>query len=225
MPFLDADDVEDEVIKHYAVIQLDAGLVEETKRQLEERLERQRKQMLRSVKRQEPRLSRLSHERAKLLHAYYKGLLSDDELFKAEQARISREIEEVNYVLAAKNFEVAEAEELITMALDMVPNIQAAYKRSPDEVRRKSNHTFFERIIVDADGVRRSELTEGFAAIAAQAFATQYEKEMPEPVFLGRRPGLFAQRRVRSGWLSWGAGAPLGRRISGPNRTTWRRHR
>ncbi|MGH2554570.1 MAG: recombinase family protein, partial [Actinomycetota bacterium] len=81
LPFLPADDVEDRVVDHYAIIQLDQELVEETKSQLRERLERQRKLALRTVKRQEARLSRLSHERIKLLHAYYNGLLPDDDLF------------------------------------------------------------------------------------------------------------------------------------------------
>ncbi|MBA3552880.1 MAG: hypothetical protein H0W27_08445 [Actinobacteria bacterium] len=115
------------------------------------------------------------------MHAYYKGLFPDDELFKAEQARISREIEQANQVVAVKNFEFAEIEEIITKALDIASNFQTAYNGAPEEVRRRFNHTFFERIFVDTDGVMRSQLTEGFAAVAAAAFATRYEREMPEP--------------------------------------------
>lgn len=185
LPYLLADDVEDHVVEHYGIIQLEPQVVGITKSELNEQLERQRLQLVRTVKRQQAKLTRLSHERTKLLHAYTQGLFEDELLFKSEQARISREIEEANQTVALKSLEFTGIKGIIIDALELATNFRSAYRGAPDELRRKFNHTFFIRILVDQDRVVRSELTEGFAAVAAQAFASRYQRALPEPILSG----------------------------------------
>ncbi len=184
LPFLAADDVDDWVIDHHSIIELDPGLIGEVRNKLRAELEQGRKQGQRLLKRESAKLSRLSHERTKLMHAYYQKLIPD-ELLLEEQERISRGIEEANQALAFRAVEFQEIEAAVTEALEIASDCQRAYKEAPADVRRLFNHTFFKKIFVDTDRIAGADLTDEVALIMGDEIAARFERELPQALLSG----------------------------------------
>jgi hypothetical protein len=54
-------------------------------------------------------------------------------------------------------------------ALDLVENCYEAYRRAPDDIRRRFNQAFFERVVVDQDTEVTAELAEPFRSLSETA--------------------------------------------------------
>ncbi len=198
LPFLPADDVDDWLVTDLKIIPLDQALVEETRDKFRLELERDRKQGQRILKREGTKLARLSNERTKLMHAFYQKLIPD-ELFRDEQQRISRGIEEANRAMTLTTFEFEEIEAAVTEALEIAADCERAYKEAPADVRRLFNHTFFKKIFVDTDRVAGSELTDEIALIMGDEIAARFQRELPQALLSGMglsKTGLVEVRGV-----------------------------
>jgi hypothetical protein len=181
LPYLAADDVEDQMVEHYNIIEIAMSQIPAIKKKLRAKLDTNTKQRDRMVKRAQVRLSRLTHEKDKLLHAYYRELI-DDEQFKPEQDRIGREIKDAHDALAEQDVEFAEVEGIITRALEVAADCQRAYLKAPDVLRQKLNQLFFRNIEIDKDGIARTELTDEMSILIGEEIAPRFERERRELV-------------------------------------------
>jgi site-specific DNA recombinase len=97
-------------------------------------------------------LTKLTDERAKLLHAHYAGAVPLD-LLKTEQERISREIGQAEQALGAATIWFEEIEATIREALDLVGDCAETYRKATPLVRRQFNQAFFNKILIDGQEV------------------------------------------------------------------------
>jgi hypothetical protein len=144
-------------------------------RTLRKKLDANTHQRDRTVKRAQTRLTRLNHERDKLLHAYYRELIDDDQ-FKAEQERIKGEIADATDALADQEIKFTQVEKIVTRALELAADCQGAYARAPDELRQKMNQLFFKRLEVDLDGIARTELTDEMSILIGEEIAPRFQR-------------------------------------------------
>jgi len=97
------------------------------------------------------RLRQLANEREKLLRAYYADAI-DVAILKREQARINAEVADAESQLAVDGEKLAQAKQIIDLALDLAENCAASYRKAKPEVRKMWNRAFFDTIRV-RDGV------------------------------------------------------------------------
>jgi site-specific DNA recombinase len=97
------------------------------------------------------RLHQLAAEREKLLRAYYADAI-DVAILKREQARINAEVADAESQLAVDGEKLAQAKQIIDLALELAENCAASYRKAKPEVRKMWNHAFFDTIRV-RDGV------------------------------------------------------------------------
>jgi hypothetical protein len=97
------------------------------------------------------RLRQLASEREKLLRAYYADAI-DVAMLKREQARINAEVAHAESQLAVDGEKLAQAKQIIELALELAENSAASYRKAKPEVRKMWNHAFFDTIRV-RDGV------------------------------------------------------------------------
>ncbi len=154
-------EVERLVAEDYRSVALPPEEIEEIGRQLRESLSSRRKEAEAAEQQLDLRIQRLTDERKKLLHLHYADAVPV-ELFKSEQTRITRELENARQRLAAVSFEFDEIEHNMRRALELARDCHRAYVDAPDSQRRHFNQAFFEKIYVRDDGQVRHELAEPF---------------------------------------------------------------
>jgi len=93
------------------------------------------------------RLRQLATEREKLLRAYYADAI-DVAILKREQARINAEVADAESQLATNGEKLAQAKQIIDLALELAENCAASYRRAKPEVRKMWNRAFFQTIRV-----------------------------------------------------------------------------
>ena len=196
LPYLPGDEVEDQVIEHYALVQIAFDSIPEIKDKLRAMLDTNRKQRDRLTKRAQVRLTRLTHERDKLLHAYYRELVGDEQ-FKAEQDRISSEIKDARKALAEQDIGFSEVEGIISDALEVAVDCQQSYREAPEELRQKLNQLFFKRLRVEVDGIARTHLSDEMTILIGKDIAPRFERARRELVLARIGDGLGNDGRER----------------------------
>jgi site-specific DNA recombinase len=93
------------------------------------------------------RLHQLATEREKLLRAYYADAI-DVAILKREQTRINAEVAEAESQLVNDGEKLAQAKQIIDLALELAENCAASYRKAKPEVRKMWNAAFFETIRV-----------------------------------------------------------------------------
>jgi hypothetical protein len=93
------------------------------------------------------RLRQLANEREKLLRAYYADAI-DVATLKREQARINAEVKEAESQLANDGEKLAQAKQIIDLALDLARDCAAGYRKAKPDVRKMWNQAFFRTIHV-----------------------------------------------------------------------------
>lgn len=66
----------------------------------------------------------------------------------------------------------SELEGNLVSALELLENCYEAYRRAPDDIRRRCNQALFVRILIDQGGEVRSELAQPFEMILTLETAT-----------------------------------------------------
>jgi hypothetical protein len=89
-------------------------------------------------------------------------------LLKTEQARITTEMTaaESRFTDVDNDFKAAEAN--LTKALSLVQECEAAYRDSPDRLRRQFNQAFFKRLPIDDEYKVTGELAEPFETLLGE---------------------------------------------------------
>ena len=165
-PAMPIEQVEVRVADLYRLV----TLTPETIEAIEENLRASLREGARESREAETLLSakrgQLAARSEKLLHAHLDDTISAD-LYRAEQAKINRDLASTEVRLAALQTEFAVLETNLSDALSLVGNCYEAYVRAPDRLRRLFNQAFFERILVDRDDHVEADLAEPVATIVA----------------------------------------------------------
>jgi len=109
----------------------------------------------------------LEANQAKLLDAYYADAVPHS-LFLAEQRRLKAEHAKLVRERKSAAADLAELEQGIREALDLLQDAHATYERSPAHIRKQLNRTLFARILLgpDTDDIR-VELNEPYTTLSA----------------------------------------------------------
>ena len=122
------------------------------------------------------RIQRLDAERHKLLQLHYADAMPVD-LFKEEQQRIARELENARRQLQAVSLEFDTIEDNLNRALELARDCHAAYKAATPKVRRLFNQAFFEKIYIDDDGQVTHDLAEPFRTLLDPRLPSELSEE------------------------------------------------
>jgi site-specific DNA recombinase len=189
------DGVEEAVIEEWARRDLSKAERQDLEAFVLEELQIRRREGDAERKRQEHRIQQLHDERQKLLQAHYAGAIPL-ELLKSEQARITRETEQAERLLAASQLRFGEVAHALQQALDLVENCQATYVSVDARTRRRMNQALFERLVVDEDYVVVAQPSSEYELLlhpevraAARQRAAERERTDPRTYLRVGRPG------------------------------------
>jgi hypothetical protein len=124
-------------------------------------------------------LRQLEEQERKLLRAYYSDRVSP-ELFDEEQARIKREREQAEGIVARLSLQFDDIERTLDLALTLVTDVSDGYRRAHPRVRRLLNQALFEGIDISEEDVDGARL--------AQPFANLLSRELFETVVVSEAP-------------------------------------
>ncbi len=127
------------------------------------------------------RLRRLAKEREKLLRAYYADAI-DVATLKREQARIKADVAEAESQLASDTEKLAQAKEIIDLALDLAKDCAASYLKARPDVRKMWNRAFFHTIRVRDGTIAGSTHEEPFASILGSHKGSMVDPRGFEPL-------------------------------------------
>lgn len=120
---------------------------------------------------QRRRLHTALRQQAKAKEAYYADALSLDE-FKAEQRRISREINDTQRIIERCEAGYADAEQGLGQALSLCANAHALYLAAPADIRRMLNQAVFTELRVRNERLAEPVYTDGFQAVRTISLGT-----------------------------------------------------
>lgn len=152
------------VEQHYADVQLSAADAGQIKQALLDQLASQRSAADQERGFQQQRLHKLAAERKKLLEAFYSDSIPA-ELLKAEQARITSEMEQAKRRLSALSAEFDVIEANLAVAVEFAKHCQQAYLAGTPKERRQINQVVFEKLYVHDDQEVTSSMTEPFRSL------------------------------------------------------------
>lgn len=173
------------VAAYYASVQLSEAEVERLRVYLGDELAKLRVDAERERMEQRQRLGQLEGEQKKLLAAHYADAIPLN-LLKSEQDRLATEIANAEGRLATIEGDFQTAEANLERALTRAGDCAATYEAASGRLRRQLNMAFFERLLVDDEGVVTAELAEPFAALLGEelrrAAVAQADVELREAV-------------------------------------------
>lgn len=109
-------------------------------------------------------LRQLANEREKILRAYYADAI-DVAILKREQARINAEVAEAESQLADDGERLAQAKQIIDVALDLAKDCATRYRKARPDVRQMWNRAFFRVIRVRDGAIASFTYEEPFASL------------------------------------------------------------
>jgi site-specific DNA recombinase len=127
------------------------------------------------------RLRQLANERNKLLRAYYADAI-DVAALKREQARINAEVAEAESRLANDGEKLAQAKQIIDLALDLAKDCAASYQKARPDVRRMWNRAFFHTIRVRDGTIADVRYEEPFASLLGSHNGSMVDPRGFEPL-------------------------------------------
>jgi site-specific DNA recombinase len=173
-PYVVADVIEEEVVRHYEVIQFEPDRVAFLRRRLGEEIEARRRSARRVVAREEKRVTKLEAERRR----YARGVVDETipaDIAREEQQRIARAIAKAHAVLAEHRLAFADVERVLTQAIDLAASCADAYRAAGPKVRRLFNQVFFDKLFVDSGRIVSTKLAEPIAGLMAYDIADRAE--------------------------------------------------
>jgi len=156
--------VERLVEQHYAVVQLPTEDADRVRQALLDQLSSRQVDAEHERQFQQKRLHKLAAERQKLLQAFYNDSIPPD-LLKAEQARITSEMEHAKRRLSALSTEFDVIETNLNVAIEFAKHCERAYLAAAPKVRRQLNQAIFEKLYVHEEREVTSELAEPFRSL------------------------------------------------------------
>ena len=92
----------------------------------------------------------IERRQRKLLEAHYNDAIPID-MLRAEQKRLDTELSATNRSLSNLTADLAEADELISIALDIAQHAGNTYRQAPEHIRRMFNQLLFDKLLVTTD--------------------------------------------------------------------------
>jgi site-specific DNA recombinase len=215
-PYVRVEKVADWITNHYSTVQLDPEKASAIRDQLVEELAEKQRQSAKEVKRQATRVTRLTRERDKLLQAYYAEALPLD-LFRREQERLTRSIDEARAILEQRGYQSNQIAQTITEAIGLAANWGRAYGKASDQRRRQLNQAFFDMFMIDEEGVAGAQVSQGFRSVLSDGLVERFERRRPARLGSVERAdrGLNARRRLPPGHYRASARKPRELLLSG----------
>jgi site-specific DNA recombinase len=127
------------------------------------------------------RLRQLANEREKLLRAYYAEAI-DVATLKREQARINAEVTEAESQLANDGETLAQAKQIIDLALELAKDCAASYRKARPEVRKMWNRALFRAIRVRDGTIAGFTYEEPFASLLGSHKGSMVDPRGFEPL-------------------------------------------
>jgi site-specific DNA recombinase len=128
---------------------------------------------------QQTLLTKLDHERRKLLQLHYRDAIAPD-LFEDEQERITRGMQTATTRLTTIDHVFADIEDTLDHALRLGQNCHHAYVAARPHVRRLMNHAFFQALYISDDDTTRSNLAEPFAILLGDELTREAEAALAQ---------------------------------------------
>ncbi len=164
-PYVPVDLIETAVERAYGEVRMPHKQAEAVREKLNKALAGMRTQAEAESTRQRRRIAKLTEEREKLLHAYYVGAVPID-LLRQEQDRLTAETNQAERQLEVAGASLADIEDTLGKALDLLADCQNAYLAAPGHLRRQWNQALFERLLVYDDDIETAEVAEPVATLA-----------------------------------------------------------
>ncbi len=127
------------------------------------------------------RLRQLATEREKLLRAYYADAINVA-ILKREQARINAEVADAESQLATDGEKLAQAKQIIDLALDLAKDCAVSYRKARPEVRKRWNQAFFRTIRVRDGAIADFTYEEPFASLLGSHTGSMVDPSGFEPL-------------------------------------------
>ncbi len=214
MPYLAVDRVSRAVERHYATIQLSAAFREQVRAQLDDALKAELAGLTTVKQRLRDRLAQLDRQEDRYLE-----LLDDPDWpeakLKQKLAVIRQNRAETERQLRDTTSSLETGRRFFLLALDLLGDPQACYRRANDDLKRRLNRLFFGRLYVDEEGVVADELTDGFRELV--------QAERPDkPADLGADKSLYDLSPI-PGWDGAQVPRPRTWSLTGPgsNNPLW----
>jgi site-specific DNA recombinase len=153
------DRVEEAIERYYATVDMPEEDRLRVRQAVQERLAEMAAVSEKELTRCSQVLGQLEEQERKLLRAYYSDRVSP-ELFDEEQARIKREREQAEGIVARLSVQFDDIERTLDLALTLVTDVSDGYRRAHPHVRRLLNQALFEGIDIseeDVDGARLAQ--------------------------------------------------------------------
>ena len=127
------------------------------------------------------RLRQLADERDKVLRAYYADAI-DVSTLKREQSRINAEVAEAESQLATDGEKLAQAKQIIDLALDLAKDCAVSYRKAKPDVRKMWNQAFFRTIHIRDGAIVDFEYEEPFASLLGSHKGSMVDPRGFEPL-------------------------------------------
>jgi hypothetical protein len=162
--YVSAAELEREVEALYEVVRVPAMLRRRLERVLRVEVAERERHRAQAAEFLARRLRQLAGERDKLLRAYFADAI-DVATLKREQARINAEVTEAESQLANDDDKLAQAKQIIDLALDLAKDCAESYRKAKPDVRRMWNRAFFQSIHVRDGAIADVRYEEPFASL------------------------------------------------------------
>jgi hypothetical protein len=179
LPYILAEDIEKYVAEYYRTIRLTKAEADQVRQALQTYIRENSAGIEAEAKRQRLNWERLEAEHAKLLAAYYAGMMPM-EIFGREQERILTAQQLAKEALASAETGFDDVQARLERALDLMQNMARTYREASKPLRRKLNQAFFAHVFIDEDEsvmASGSQLANPFGAIMSLAGRSRPELE------------------------------------------------
>ena len=167
--------VEAAIERHYATVRLSEADADRVRKAVAARLEAMAETAEQEIARCRGVLTQVKDQERKLLHMHYEERISG-ELFDEEQARLRRERQGAETLIARFSLQYEDIAATLELALDILSrDLQEVYARANDTIRRLMNQALFEGLWVSDEEVIADQLAEPFASL--QGFQAALEAE------------------------------------------------
>lgn len=178
--FLPVVTVEDAIEAYYGTQRLSEDMQRTIADGLNAEIEYQRKHALPELAYSRRRLEELEKERRRVARGVVDGSVPGD-LAVEEYARIDREREQAQQVLAAAEMIYGRNEVDLALALEFVGEVDDVYRRGGPQVRRLCNQFFFSKLLIDGDEIVGSILAEPWSTMYAEDFVNHMARRAAKP--------------------------------------------
>jgi hypothetical protein len=125
---------------------------------------------------------RAKHEPHECSQGRYGADAIDVATLKREQSRINAEVAEAESQLAQDGEKLAQAKQIIDLALDLAEDCAASYRKARPEVRKMWNRPFFRTIRVRECAIAGSGYEEPFASLLGSHEGSMVDPRGLEPL-------------------------------------------